>query len=629
MLQLNQRKIPAMDKPLSATTTPTATTEKAEHAIAKFISSTDPAYDNPGPKALVVSGKWGVGKTFLWKTTTRRLALQSLTELGRWRWLANSYTVQFLTRYNKSKSFAKRNYAYVSLFGINSLDDLKLETSIGSVSFTELGDENSSNPNFPLRKKVWRWLSKGRSFWKFARLAANGVSVPLLSSPSKILSAIAAMRTRDALVCFDDLERRGEGLKLRDLLGYVCYLCDQRSCRVVVICNEDSLKGDDLEVWQNNKEKVFSHNVEFRPQPNEQCLLVFPENPNNPEWYSTAKRSLVKLNLSNLRIIQRTRMLLDEIFSGEREIFSADAERHVARSLVWFVYCYLGRAEGAPRLGHVSGHLSHVLNFNRQADNRTPEQRQHDEITYKFGHSHVEGIDDNLLDLVTNGFLDKQDLLESASKFDRDSVARNHRERFDSIWDRFSENFSDDSDQVLGVVLETFPKVVGTLSASDMDNIVFILRLINQDEQANSAISSWMEHLRADGKFPRLITGQAINDSILLDAVETALKVQPKLTTIAQAMRCLATDTGDVNLAVQTIGQTGADDLAKYLSSTPGKETRSAVNCLLRLPEQPNNPVFAAASSSIRSALHTLAESSPVMSKKIRHLYGEHLDGAS
>src|ERR1700692_4543446 len=56
------------------------------------------------PEILCISGRWGVGKTYNWR--------QALTQAER----ANS---------NHPDRLKLQRYAYVSLFGINSLDDLK------------------------------------------------------------------------------------------------------------------------------------------------------------------------------------------------------------------------------------------------------------------------------------------------------------------------------------------------------------------------------------------------------------------------------------------------------------------------------------------------------------------------
>jgi hypothetical protein len=63
---------------------------KAE--IARFLRGFD-------PEVLCVSGEWGVGKTFLWRSELDTL--------------------------RKARELSLTRYSYVSLFGMNSLDDVK------------------------------------------------------------------------------------------------------------------------------------------------------------------------------------------------------------------------------------------------------------------------------------------------------------------------------------------------------------------------------------------------------------------------------------------------------------------------------------------------------------------------
>jgi hypothetical protein len=71
----------------------TASMELTSAEIARFLGG-----DEPG--VLCVTGDWGVGKTFLWRSVLDRLR-------------------------NEKNGLSLSRYSYVSLFGLNSLDDVK------------------------------------------------------------------------------------------------------------------------------------------------------------------------------------------------------------------------------------------------------------------------------------------------------------------------------------------------------------------------------------------------------------------------------------------------------------------------------------------------------------------------
>ena len=66
--------------------------EKTENVIKDFLQNT-------APEVLAIKGSWGVGKTFFWK--------------------------KLINDIDKGKCSFEQ-YAYISLFGIKSLDDLKV-----------------------------------------------------------------------------------------------------------------------------------------------------------------------------------------------------------------------------------------------------------------------------------------------------------------------------------------------------------------------------------------------------------------------------------------------------------------------------------------------------------------------
>ena len=76
--------------------------------IRRFLSSTE-------PEVLCIRGTWGVGKTFAWRT--------------------------LLEHAHRNDAIALKSYAYVSLFGIDSLEQLRYAIFENSVRVEEIGIE--------------------------------------------------------------------------------------------------------------------------------------------------------------------------------------------------------------------------------------------------------------------------------------------------------------------------------------------------------------------------------------------------------------------------------------------------------------------------------------------------------
>jgi hypothetical protein len=146
---------------------------KAE--IAKFLADAD-------PMVLCIRGRWGVGKTYAWNEQLK---------------LAHS-----------SAQLAIKSYAYVSLFGLNSLDSLKFalfensQTVENGIRIANLDTLNEYLDKMPAWRRLVKVLASGSWLSKFVdRDAVQGM---LFAS------------VRNQLICIDDFERRGEGLKPTD-----------------------------------------------------------------------------------------------------------------------------------------------------------------------------------------------------------------------------------------------------------------------------------------------------------------------------------------------------------------------------------------------------------------------------
>src|SRR4051794_36848323 len=161
---------------------------------------------------LVLRGRWGVGKTFFWQSLVK--------EAG------------------AAHSFGREYYGYVSLFGVTDIEALKnlILVSIGFASDVAKGDGKSFNIKKAM-KDIER-LPKVREW-------TGGLA-----------SEVAFLAIRDALICFDDLERKGDGLDFKDIFGLVSILKGQKNCKVILILNEDTLSDEDKESFRRHGEKL-------------------------------------------------------------------------------------------------------------------------------------------------------------------------------------------------------------------------------------------------------------------------------------------------------------------------------------------------------------------------------------
>jgi len=142
--------------------------------IERFLSSST-------PEVICIRGKWGVGKTYGWQ--------------------------KFLQDAKNNNKLAKTSYAYVSLFGLNSIDDLRYAIFESTVTGNSIGKDPNTVTLGQLVKN--RDIArKHKTLTEFAAAVFNRKAVADLIAKSAFLTV------RDQLICLDDLERTGHGLQI-------------------------------------------------------------------------------------------------------------------------------------------------------------------------------------------------------------------------------------------------------------------------------------------------------------------------------------------------------------------------------------------------------------------------------
>lgn len=168
---------------------------------------------NDKPFAIALTGEWGVGKTHFWQ---------------------NFYQY-------RRKNFKHKKYAYVSLFGIETLEALKYEIAIKSHGTKQKTD---------LLSGVKGFFTKGLDNLKIPDLESNGFA---LSVSKNIISSIIGGMIKDTVICIDDLERKSDKLDVKDVMGLINQLKLENNCQIIVILHSE--KADDK--FKEYKEKIF------------------------------------------------------------------------------------------------------------------------------------------------------------------------------------------------------------------------------------------------------------------------------------------------------------------------------------------------------------------------------------
>jgi hypothetical protein len=271
--------------------------------IARFLERKD-------PEVLCITGKWGVGKTFAWNL--------------------------YLSQAQQAKKVALPRYAYVSLFGQNSLDDVRyavFENTIPSETIGKKADLTTLKTSIDAILGNWRgWLTFAQ-YLPRARDFASGIA------------RLGFINVRKQIVCIDDLERAGAGLETKDVLGLVSFLKEERECKIVLLLNDEAFTEEAETDFRSQLEKVADTVLHFEPTPTEAAEIGVDNSTKFHEWLRADCIGLGVVNIRLIKRIERSARRLEEELSA----FDPRVLQQAIHSAALFIFAKY-QPDGAPSL---------------------------------------------------------------------------------------------------------------------------------------------------------------------------------------------------------------------------------------------------------------------------------------
>lgn len=250
------------------------------------------------PGAILISGAWGIGKTYFWKNSI----------------------VPELKRFN-------RDHLYVSLGSVETPSDFykKLAFSYVALRFTKMNTGGCFSRCKELVLFLGR-LFKTTLFNLPFKLNLGDVSLSYEGAVKLtwgLLDYKEALPT-DCIICVDDFER--SQLKEQDLLTLCLGLQEIKQATIVLICNEERF---DEGIFKVNKEKLVWKTYTFLPEVNsafDHFLADYSLKEHHEKLVTFKEDILEPFNLSgkNLRILARCIKGLGDILKVGGDMVTAE-----------------------------------------------------------------------------------------------------------------------------------------------------------------------------------------------------------------------------------------------------------------------------------------------------------------
>jgi hypothetical protein len=433
-----------------------------QNEILRFLASKD-------AEVLCIHGKWGVGKTHAWNAyLSAAKALPNGIGLNR--------------------------YAYVSLFGINSLDQLKHAIFQNTVNRSYIGEEPDIDTlisAFDLKtaggavtrtQKAVGELKSLMPAWKKSLDYIPFIKTYLQSTPSA-----AFLMVREQIVCFDDLERAGKSLDIRDVMGVASYLRDQKKCKVVFLLNIEPLETEQKSDFKKFLEKVVDISLLFAPKPYEAVRIAFPHDEYLSQKLATTCRELGITNIRTLKRIHRfsQMMALSPGSCSERII------NQIIQTIALFTWSYL-EPGNAPSKEYMRGKGNYYREILKKSDNLSPEELQWDPLFKSIRFNGLDDLDELIANGIEAGVFDSEAVQDKIKKLNEKYRIEGITGSFRHALNSFYDSFDDNALTLLDHAYDLFFKNCEYISVEELDWVLSVFKELGEVEKASAMLAHFM-----------------------------------------------------------------------------------------------------------------------------------------
>ncbi|MGE4517227.1 MAG: hypothetical protein AB7D96_10250 [Arcobacteraceae bacterium] len=227
-------------------------------------------FKNSNEFIAILSGEWGIGKTYFWKEIAPTL-IQTDKQV------------------------------YISLFGLNSIEEIKTNILFNLSRF----------------KKSTNWLNKNiasklKGIKTILKLDEN-TNIPLnMEVISGLFSLLTTGDFKNIVICFDDIERISDKIDIKDFMGFLSELKENKDCRIILILNENELdkiseveNKSHSEIFALYKEKIVDYEFHYKPSV-EDCFAIAKEK-EKIQFFDENKiyNFFLKKEIKNIRVMKQ------------------------------------------------------------------------------------------------------------------------------------------------------------------------------------------------------------------------------------------------------------------------------------------------------------------------------------
>lgn len=410
------------------------------------------------PRVAMLTGDWGSGKTYQWKQALERAA----------------------------KKGARPRYAYVSLFGLTSLAEVRKRIAEEAISAIKLPGRGDT---------VGEAVEGGSIGLKPMQIMRILPVIPYLGKLESLAQELSFATVRNAVICFDDLERAPTSLRIADVFGLASFLKEERHCRVLLISNQKKLGDDAKGEFGTYLEKVVEETVDFAPSPEEACVVALGAEPT--EAGQILAERLVRLGVSNIRVISRLGALADDLATIVRDLHP-NVLVDVVNTLALFGVAHFIPQKCFPTteylLGYGSADWVKYFNKAKKKEEQTEQEKREsdwDKLIAGYGYGATSPLDKEVHAGITSGFFSDRAVRSLAEELSQRIEGGGRKEAFNDAIYHFWWGVGD-SKAAFEQLLDKTKAALNLMNASEFHPVYEVLLELEGKDAATNLLSQFI-----------------------------------------------------------------------------------------------------------------------------------------
>jgi hypothetical protein len=558
---------------------------------------------------VVIRGDWGVGKTFFWE--------------------------EYINSRIQKKDLKQIAYSYVSLFGKNSLADIKASVfqsgrAIASDdavirSFEiELEKSNTLYSKFPKVKSTLQF-AKNKLPW-LGWISGTAKKIPVLDKFSSLLSSVEYSVVNNYVVCFDDIERKGSSLSIKELMGLADELAQRKSCKVVLIFNEKSFDKDskDLEQFESYREKVVDAELLYNPSCDTNFSHVFTTELNQVEYL---KSVVLRIGVKNVRVLRKLRALLHAHASFLKDKEDGLVCEFYLHAAVLCSSYYLGSSfikYADLRSSLVGGSWAKYLSASAESLTEGQLAFKNINIDLQMSESKFDSLIGNYLEC---GYVDELSVLRVFKEVEEHYRKSNVDAELKSAWKIYHDSFGDDAEKFKSELKSILDRELKSISLSDFSSAIEMLEEMGESVNAyiDDYISIHYDSFKDDAIMSSWTLERVKNASLRSKVIEAGKS--GKNYNIDDISWRIATERSWSPEDVAYLATLTVDDYVQWMRSSPENITTKIRSGLLSFrnistTNSDDAELYAAISHAVVDALKKVGGENKLNSIRVENMYG-------